>query len=74
MSALTVLNPATAQPIATLERADVAEVDAAVSRAVVAQRRWAALPPGARADTLRAFARVACWKVFGSNLGVDGPQ
>ena len=58
MSALTVLNPATAQPIATLERADVAEVDAAVSRAVVAQRRWAALPPGARADALRAFARV----------------
>ena len=50
MSALTVLNPATAQPIATLERADVAEVDAAVSRAAVAQRRWAALPPGARAD------------------------
>ncbi|MEV7693817.1 aldehyde dehydrogenase family protein [Microbacterium sp. NPDC089189] len=54
----TVIDPTTARPIVTLDRADLDEVDAAVARAVVAQRRWAALAPGARADALRAFARV----------------
>ncbi|GAA5033708.1 aldehyde dehydrogenase family protein [Microbacterium fluvii] len=58
MSAFTVVDPSTAQPIVTLERASIEEVDAAVARAVVAQRAWAALAPGARADALRAFARV----------------
>ncbi len=58
MSTFDVINPATAEPIATLSRASVDEVDAAVARAVSAQRTWAALPPLARADALRAFARV----------------
>ncbi len=58
MTMITVIDPATAQPIATLPRADVADVDAAVARAVVAQREWAGRAPGARADALRAFARV----------------
>jgi len=58
MSSFTVIDPTTATPITTLERADVPRVDAAVARAVGAQRRWAALAPGARADALRAFARV----------------
>ena len=58
MSTFDVINPATAEPIATLSRASVDEVDAAVARAVSAQRTWAALPPLARADALRVFARV----------------
>jgi len=58
VSTFDVINPATAEPIATLSRASVDEVDAAVARAVSAQRTWAALPPLARADALRAFARV----------------
>lgn len=58
MSTFDVINPATAEPIATLSRASVDEVDAAVARALSAQRTWAALPPLARADALRAFARV----------------
>jgi betaine-aldehyde dehydrogenase len=54
----TVINPATAQPICDITRATAEDVDAAVARAVTAQRAWAALAPGARADGLRAFARV----------------
>lgn len=58
MSTFDVTNPATGHAFETLTRADVDEVDAAVARAVVSQRAWAALAPGARADALRAFARV----------------
>jgi len=58
MSSFTVTDPSTGKPITTLERADVAEVDAAVADAVRAQRSWAALAPVARADALRSFARV----------------
>ncbi len=54
----TLLNPATGLPIGEMPRASVSEVDAAVARAVVAQRAWAALAPVARADALRAFART----------------
>ena len=54
----TVINPTTAQPIRDVARASIDEVDAAVARAVVAQRAWSALPPLARADALRSFARV----------------
>ena len=58
MSRFTVVNPATAEPIVALERASVDEVDTAIARAVTAQRGWAALAPLARAEALRAFARV----------------
>jgi len=58
MSTITLIDPTTGQPFHELPRATEADVDAAVARAVVAQRDWAALPPGARADALRAFARV----------------
>jgi acyl-CoA reductase-like NAD-dependent aldehyde dehydrogenase len=58
MSTITVIDPSTGQPFRELERATAADVDAAVARAVAAQRGWAALAPGARADALRAFARV----------------
>ncbi|WP_109209595.1 MULTISPECIES: aldehyde dehydrogenase family protein [Microbacterium] len=57
-STFTVVNPATAQPIREIARAYVAETDAAIARAVAAQRTWAALPPVARADAMRSFARV----------------
>ncbi len=58
MSTFTVVNPATASAIADIPRASQAEVDAAIARAVTAQRGWAALAPLARADALREFARV----------------
>ncbi|MEA1262719.1 aldehyde dehydrogenase family protein [Microbacterium sp. STF-2] len=58
MSAFTVINPSTGAAIREVARADVAETDAAIARAVAAQRRWAALVPVARADALRSFARA----------------
>jgi acyl-CoA reductase-like NAD-dependent aldehyde dehydrogenase len=58
MSVFTVLNPATGAAVRDVELASVDETDAAVSRAVGAQRAWAELAPVARADALRRFARV----------------
>ena len=58
MSAFTVINPSTGTAAREIARADVGETDAAIARAVAAQRRWAALPPVARADALRSFARA----------------
>jgi betaine-aldehyde dehydrogenase len=58
MTAFTVINPSTGASIRDVARAGVAETDAAIARAVAAQRRWAALAPVARADALRAFARA----------------
>ncbi|MBU4465191.1 MAG: aldehyde dehydrogenase family protein [Actinobacteria bacterium] len=54
----TVVNPATGVAIREVARADVALVDEAVARAVIAQRAWAGLAPLARAEALRAFARA----------------
>jgi acyl-CoA reductase-like NAD-dependent aldehyde dehydrogenase len=53
---LTVLNPATEEVLATVPATTSEQVDAAVTRAVGAQRRWAALAPGDRARLLRRFA------------------
>ncbi len=58
MSVHTVLNPATGAGIRDVPLASVEETDAAVARAVRAQRSWAELAPVARADALRRFARV----------------
>jgi acyl-CoA reductase-like NAD-dependent aldehyde dehydrogenase len=58
LSTSTLINPATEQELRTVERIDEAGVDDAVSRAVVAQRSWAALAPADRAAALRAFASV----------------
>ncbi|WP_295104111.1 aldehyde dehydrogenase [uncultured Microbacterium sp.] len=58
MSAFTVINPSTGAAIREIARADIGETDAAIARAVAAQRRWAALAPVARADALRSFARA----------------
>ncbi|WP_020097806.1 aldehyde dehydrogenase family protein [Microbacterium sp. 11MF] len=58
MSAFTVLNPATGAAVRDVALASVEETDAAVARAVRAQRAWAELAPVARADAIRNFARV----------------
>ncbi|MFE1647014.1 aldehyde dehydrogenase family protein [Microbacterium sp. P01] len=54
----TLINPATGRAFQEMPRATVDEVDAAVARAVTAQRGWADAAPVARSDALRAFARI----------------
>lgn len=58
MSAFAVINPSTGAAIREVPRVGIGETDAAIARAVAAQRRWAALAPVARADALRSFARA----------------
>ncbi len=58
MSETTLINPADETVIGTVQHTTLEEVDAAVERAVVAQRGWAALAPVDRARALRRFAAV----------------
>ena len=55
---VTVLNPATEEPIAELERAGVDETDAAVARAKAAFPAWHAYAPADRARLLRRLATL----------------
>jgi betaine-aldehyde dehydrogenase len=55
---LTVLNPATEQPIAELEQAGVEETDVAVARAKAAYPAWRAVAPNDRAALLRNLASL----------------
>jgi betaine-aldehyde dehydrogenase len=55
---LTVLNPATEETIAELERAGVDETDAAVARAKAAFPAWRAVAPADRARLLRRLATL----------------
>ena len=55
---LTVLNPATEEPIAELEQAGVEETDAAVARAKASFPSWRAIAPTDRARLLRRLATV----------------
>ena len=55
---LTVLNPATEEPIAELEQAGVDETDAAVDRASAALPAWRAVAPSDRARLLRRLATL----------------
>jgi betaine-aldehyde dehydrogenase len=55
---LTVLNPATEEPLAELEQAGVDETDAAVARAKRAFPAWRAIAPGDRARLLRRLATL----------------
>jgi acyl-CoA reductase-like NAD-dependent aldehyde dehydrogenase len=55
---LTVVDPATEQPIAELEQAGVEETDAAVSRAKAAFPAWRAVAPADRARLLRRLAAL----------------
>jgi betaine-aldehyde dehydrogenase len=54
----TVLNPATAQPIAEVPLASAQDTDAAVAAAHEAFQSWRAVAPGERARLLRRFAAV----------------
>ncbi|MBA2297055.1 MAG: aldehyde dehydrogenase family protein, partial [Actinobacteria bacterium] len=55
---LTVLNPATEEPIAQLEQAGVEETDALVARAKAALPGWRSVAPGDRARLLRRLATL----------------
>jgi len=55
---LTVLNPATEEPIAQLEQAGVEETDAAVARAKAAFPAWRAVAPADRGRLLRRLATL----------------
>jgi acyl-CoA reductase-like NAD-dependent aldehyde dehydrogenase len=55
---LTVLNPATEQPLAELEQAGVEETDAAVARAGKAFTAWRAVAPADRGRLLRRLATL----------------
>jgi betaine-aldehyde dehydrogenase len=55
---LTVLNPATEEPIAELEQAGVEEADAAVAHAKEAYPAWRAVAPADRARLLRRLATL----------------
>jgi betaine-aldehyde dehydrogenase len=55
---LTVLNPATEEPLAELEQAGVEETDAAVARAKAAFPAWRAVAPTDRARLLRRLATL----------------
>jgi acyl-CoA reductase-like NAD-dependent aldehyde dehydrogenase len=52
----TVLNPATEQPVRKVDGTSAEETDAAIARAVTAQRSWREVSPGDRAGLLRRFA------------------
>jgi betaine-aldehyde dehydrogenase len=56
--ALTVINPATEEPLAELEQAGVEETDAAVERARAAFPAWCAVAPADRARLLRRLATL----------------
>ncbi|MFT4285079.1 MAG: aldehyde dehydrogenase family protein [Protaetiibacter sp.] len=58
MSTTTLIDPATEQIIGEVEHTSLEQVDAAVERARLAQRAWAALAPADRALALRRFAEV----------------
>ena len=53
---LTVVNPATEQPVAELDEAGIEETDAAVAAARAAFPAWAAVPPSQRARLMRELA------------------
>ncbi len=55
---LTVLNPATEEPVAEVDEAGIEEADAAVAAARKAFPAWAAVPPAHRARMLRGLASL----------------
>jgi acyl-CoA reductase-like NAD-dependent aldehyde dehydrogenase len=56
MSKYTVINPATEQPVSTVELTSAEQADEAIERAAAAQVGWREVAPGDRARLLRAFA------------------
>jgi aldehyde dehydrogenase (NAD+) len=51
-------NPWTGEVLTTIQQADAGDLDEAYSAGVAAQRDWAAAPPAARAQVMRAAADV----------------
>src|SRR5580692_12319393 len=58
MSVFTVLNPATEEPVTTVDQVSAADADEAIARASAALPGWRAVSPGDRARMLRAFAAL----------------
>ncbi len=56
MSAYTVINPATEQPVTKVTLTDADQADAAIERAARAQQAWRDVAPGDRGRLLRSFA------------------
>jgi acyl-CoA reductase-like NAD-dependent aldehyde dehydrogenase len=56
MTSYTIVNPATEQPVTTVQGTSAEETDAAIARAAIAQRSWRSVAPGDRASLLRRFA------------------
>jgi len=52
----TLINPATEEAMEVIEHLSAEETDAAIERAKVAQKKWAAVAPADRAKALRDFA------------------
>ena len=58
MSSYTVINPADETEVVSVELLDVEATDAAVARAVLAQKKWARVSPADKASVLRRFAEA----------------
>jgi acyl-CoA reductase-like NAD-dependent aldehyde dehydrogenase len=58
MSVFTVLNPATEEPVTTVDQVSFEGTDEAIARAAAAWPAWRAVAPGDRARLLRAFAAL----------------
>ncbi len=56
MSVFTVLNPATEEPVTTVDQVSLEQTDEAIARAAAAWPAWREVAPGDRARLLRAFA------------------
>jgi acyl-CoA reductase-like NAD-dependent aldehyde dehydrogenase len=56
VSSTVLVNPSDETVIREIEHTTLVEVDEAIARAVVAQKKWAALSPATRASALRRFA------------------
>ena len=57
-SELVSVNPASLEPVGTVQRTDPESVPALVAAARTAQQRWRAIAPDERARVLRAAARI----------------
>ncbi len=57
-SALSIINPATEQPVASVEMYDLEEANRAIDRAQKASPAWRAVTPGDRARLLRQFSET----------------
>jgi acyl-CoA reductase-like NAD-dependent aldehyde dehydrogenase len=77
MSAMTVLNPAIGETVASVPGTSAEETDAAVARAEAVRPRWAAVAPGARweagnvRDVLNYYS-AAPERLFGRQIPVAG--